>query len=181
MKYFFIVSLSITLLFATGCDQFISNESMENNNDVNTELITYENEEGKNKGPTNFDGYEKSKQRRERLQDDSNQPITDQYTNAETNRIAEHLMTLDEINRAQVVSTDDRIVVGVILNLHDDQHIGNMIEEEVRELITDDRDIVVYTDEKYWYQRRNLDAKGRATQIGEDLEDILDNFFNLKD
>lgn len=172
--------LTGSLFIITGCNQLTSNESMDN--DSKTELITYENKEATDIGPINFDSYyEQSKQRRESFEDDRDNPITDQYSNEETEMISEHLMNLREVNRAQVVSTDDRIVVGVILNRHTDQHVGNMIEEEVRTLMSDDREIVVYTDDKYWYQRRNIDAKARATQIGEELEDVLDDFFNIKD
>lgn len=176
------VCLHVCLLFTVSCAQLISDESQEETNDVETEFISYENEDANDqKLPTNFEGYEQSKQRKDLLQDDSDNKITDQYTTEETQMISEHLMNLQEIQAAQVASTDDRVVVGVILNRNADRHIGNMIEEEVRKFVNDDKDIVVYTDDTYWYQRRNLDAKANATQLGEDLEELLDDFFNIRD
>lgn len=170
----------IMLLLVIGCTPSVLDKSAERDSDTNTERITYENQEERNKDSTSFTGYEKSKRRLEQFKDDDDHPLTDQYVNEKTREISNHLQSLQAVNSAQVAETDDRIVIGVILNNHADQHIGNMIESEVRKYVND-KDVVVYTDDTYWYKQRNLKAKSNATQIGEDLEEIFDNFFKIND
>lgn len=174
----FIALLLLTIFVFAGCHQPKTDQSSEHNKDLYTDEVKSSQEDQR---LSKFDGYEISKQRRERMQDDQNNPLTDPYSNEDTMKIAEHLKSLQEVNRAQVVEIDDRIVIGVILNRHSPQEISNMIEQEARKIMQDpNKDVIVYTDETYWDHERHLKAKSKATKLGDAVEDLFDDFFNIK-
>jgi len=169
------------LLFTVACTQMDTGQPMDNKQDhMNTQPITYEDERSNEDVKSDFTKYDESKERLARFREAGDHNISDLYTNEETDKISEHLMRLREINVAQVAETDTKVIVAVMLNNHADQHIANWIEEEASQFVND-KEIVVYTDDVYWYQHRNLDAKSRANQIGENVEEFLDDFFEIKD
>jgi len=128
-----------------------------------------------------YTGYELSKKRLRQFKQPNITNVQDEYSTKRARQLAEHLNAMDEINRSQVVETDDKIIAGVILNLHADKQLGDTIEKEIRKFTNDEKEIIVYTDYTYWYKRIDEDASARATRIGEDLEVIFDQFFDIAD
>ena len=108
---------------------------------------------------------------------------SDIYTNDRTEEIAEYLQGKQEIIQAQVAETDDRIVIAVILpeRTNRDADVSASIEEEVRNILPGtNKQIVVYTDDVYWDRMKNLDGRWKARETGEELGEMLQNFFNME-
>src|SRR5690625_1979386 len=128
-------------------------------------------------------GYPQSKQ--ENINDqDYEGGYSDIYTTDRTEEIAEYLQKKQEIVQAQVAETDDRIVIAVMLpeRTRCDVDAGRLIEEEVRNILPGtNKQIIVYTDDVYWDRMKNLDGRWKARQTGEELGEMLEDFFNMED
>lgn len=179
MRYSFILSLIVIFFF--GCQGGAFKNDVQQNNYTTEQMSQEQNPSDDNGRLTRFEGYEISKRRRENFQNQQPSHIQDEFTTERTIDISNHLMNLDEVNQAQVVETDEKVIVGVIINLHADREIANKIEKEVKPFTEEGQDIIVYTDDTYWYDRIDEDASGWAAQLGEDVESIFDNFFNIAD
>lgn len=105
---------------------------------------------------------------------------TDVFTNEEAQMIAETLQNKREIVQAQVASTDDRIIVGVILQAHAKQKdSAQQIKKEVKKLVPNtDKQIIVYTDDIHWDRMKNLDARLKAKNNGDKIEQYINEFIN---
>ncbi|HLS06570.1 MAG TPA: YhcN/YlaJ family sporulation lipoprotein [Bacillota bacterium] len=171
MRYIILLSV-MTILF--GCQTPKATED----SSIQSEPLSHENT---NEPKPDYDGYDKSKKRLKEFKKNDVKHVQDEYANERTRQIAESLNTMSDINQAQVVETDDKIIAGVILNSHADDQLAQMVADKVRQIVNDEKEIVVYTDHTYWYQRIDKDARAKATQLGEDLEVIFDQFFDVAD
>lgn len=109
--------------------------------------------------------------------------FTDEYTTERTKEIANYLQNKQQIIQAQVAETDDRIVVAVLMQerTNRDVDVSASIEEEVRNILPGtNKEIVVLTNDKYLDRMRNLDARWKARETGEDLGEMLEDFFNVE-
>jgi hypothetical protein len=185
-----LVPCSLLLFFITACTNAGDEETgMDTNDNDAPEPIHYETER-EQKDRLNVreqsigerGGYPQTEQ--ENISDaDFEGGYTDMYTNDRTEELADYLKRKQEIVQAQVAETDDRIVISVLLP-EDPQHdvdISSSIEEEVRNILPGiDKQIVVYTDDVYWDRMKNLDARWKARERGEDLGEMVEDFFNTE-
>ncbi|HEY4601183.1 MAG TPA: YhcN/YlaJ family sporulation lipoprotein [Cerasibacillus sp.] len=100
-------------------------------------------------------------------------PYTDIFTNDESAKLEEHLRTFKEVKQAQVASTEDRIVIGVILSnrFQEDPNIATDIKRSVEEMFPN-KTIIVYTDHIHWDRMRELRSKNI-----DNPETLFDNWF----
>ncbi|WP_010651031.1 YhcN/YlaJ family sporulation lipoprotein [Oceanobacillus massiliensis] len=180
-----LLSLMLILLLAAGCT---NGERTQQTSDIN---------DGGSIQPIHFDrkdrdiynkdessigeqgGYPQSEQKMANDADFSN--YTDAYTNEESIRISEELQQRKDIIQAQVASTDDRIIVAVMLQERFNLEVPD-VEEYVREIVPDtDKEIIVYTDEIHWDRMKNLDARLGAKNSGEGVEKFIEDLFQLND
>ncbi len=125
-------------------------------------------------------GYPQSEQEGVNASDFSH--YSDAFTNEESARITKELSKQKDIIQTQVASTEDRIVVAVILREHFDHDVSHHIEEEVKKIVPDtDKQIIVYTDDIEWDRMKNLDARLQAKYNGDDLERFVEDLFQLND
>ncbi|SET82745.1 Sporulation lipoprotein YhcN/YlaJ (Spore_YhcN_YlaJ) [Oceanobacillus limi] len=112
---------------------------------------------------------------------ETNDRTQDRYTNDQTTEISEHLSQLNFVKQAQVTSTDDRIVVAVMLNNHTEQTSLDGTDAEVEQIkhevrrFVQDKTVVVYTDNIYWNRMRNINANQISN---ENVNQFLEDFFN---
>ncbi|GAB3802061.1 YhcN/YlaJ family sporulation lipoprotein [Virgibacillus kimchii] len=183
-----ILPCSLLLFFIAACTNAGEEETSmyADDNDV-TEPIHYETEQERKdrlnvREPSIGErgGYPQSKQ--ENVSDaDFESEYTDLYTTDRTEEIADYLKRKQEIVQAQVAETDDRIVIGVLLPEHTnrDVEVSGSIEEEVRDILPGtNKQIIVITDDVYWDRMKNIDARWKARERGEDLGEMLEDYFN---
>lgn len=166
------------LLFVVGCSK--NGTSIEG---PNTSPINYQPNKDRDqmeKDPEiDYSYYEQSKRRMGEFKQKNPQNMDeDIYTSEETNRVADHLLKQSNIVNAQVASTNDRIIVAVKLSDYGDREVGNEIEQEVRTIVPN-KEIVVYTDYTYWEHEKDKMASDGASEISENVDDFLENFFNI--
>lgn len=124
-------------------------------------------------------GYPQSEQNGVNQADFRN--YSDAFTNEESLFITKELEKQKDIIQAQVASSEDRIVVAVMLREHVDHDMPQKIEEDVKELVPGtNKQIIVYTDDVQWNQMKNLDTRLKAKTIGDDLENTIKDLFQLK-
>src|SRR5690625_3755934 len=90
-----------------------------------------------------YTGYQKSRKRLKEFKQSKVTKVQDQYSTKRSQQIAKHLNAMDEISRSQVVETEDKIVAGVILNLHAPKQLGDRIEKEIYKFVGDEKEVVV--------------------------------------
>ncbi|WP_373892921.1 YhcN/YlaJ family sporulation lipoprotein [Virgibacillus natechei] len=106
---------------------------------------------------------------------------SDEFTNEESEKLSRQLKDRKDIVQAQVTSTDDRVIVAVILKeKFTDHDIKDSIESEVRGAIPD-KEVVVYTDEAYWEQMKDMDARRGSDNKNYNVEDYIKDFFERND
>lgn len=105
---------------------------------------------------------------------------SDAFTNEESVELSKRLEKQKNIVKAQVASTEDRIIVAVMLNDHSDHNITRKIESEVKKT-NPDKQIVIYTDDSHWDRMKNLDARMKSGSIGNGFEDNIKGLFNIND
>lgn len=128
-------------------------------------------------------GYSQNDQdRMKNVNDERN--YSDPFTNEESKRITEELNKHNNIAQVQVASTDNRIIVGVMLRENDshkrisDEQFADEIESKIRDILPDEnRDIIVYTGDAQWGRLKNLDARinGNPDQADHYLRDFLND------
>jgi len=186
MAKLMMIPFSLLLIFITGCAD-TAEEETRMDRESPTQPIHYETEREQKERLNARDqtigergGYPQSKL--ENVNDaDFEGGYTDEYTTERTEEIADYLKRKQDIIQAQVAETDDRIVVAVMLPEFADRHpdVSGSIEEEVRNILPGtNKEIVVYTDSVYWERRKN-DARWKARETGEDIGEMLENFFNV--
>lgn len=112
---------------------------------------------------------------------DQKRGFTDAFTNEESKKIQDHLQGMKDIKQAQVASTDDKIVIGVLLRYrHQQDHdIAKRISDEVQKLNPHNKNVIVYTDDTHWDRMRNIQSKHRANP-NMNINDMLDKFKDEK-
>ncbi|MBY7143269.1 YhcN/YlaJ family sporulation lipoprotein [Virgibacillus sp. NKC19-3] len=178
--------LVITMLFV-ACANTDTDHTQTTNENSTTQPIHYETEEEQNNRLNTRDqtigdrgGYPQSDQNGVNASDYSN-GYTDEFTDEESEELSKQLKDRKDIVQAQVASTDDRVIVAVILKeKYIDHDIKDSIESEVSEAIPD-KEIVVYTDDAYWDQAKNLDARSGSKNKNYDVEDYIKDFFERND
>lgn len=177
--------LALTMLLV-GCTNTDDNTENTNENS-STQPIHYETE-GEQKDRLNTrdqsigeqGGYPQSDQEGANSSDYRG-GYSDEFTNEETEKLSKQLKDRKDIVQAQVASTDGRVIVAVILKeKYTDHDIKGSIESEVSEAIPD-KEIVVYTDEVYWDQAKNLDARSGSNNKDYNTEDYIEDFFKRND
>lgn len=154
---------------------------------TNTKEEAQDNHDNNNTGiqPMHFETDKKAENRNngednQRQQRQNKTRYSDVFTNEESIMLSEKLEKRKGINRAQVASTDERIIVAVMLSDHSDHNITKKIEADIKEIIPD-KQIVIYTDDTHWERMKNLDARLESKNIGNDVEDNLKELFNIND
>ncbi|WP_087971793.1 YhcN/YlaJ family sporulation lipoprotein [Oceanobacillus rekensis] len=123
-------------------------------------------------------GYPQSKQRGVNSSDFSE--YSDAFTNEESIRIMEELVKQKDIIQAQVASTDDRIIVAVMLRENLDREIADDIEAEVKEIVpASDKEVIVYTDDVQWDRMKNFDSRIQSEDMDEDTTNFMEEFFHM--
>lgn len=176
------VGLLLATLTVVGCTNEGNNEAG-NDNQTETQPIHYET---KNERDERLDlrdktigekgGYPQSEQKNLNSGDGKTGNNTDEFTNKQSKVISDHLKEKRNIKLAQVAITNDKIIVAVMLNEHNDHEISTDIKNEVRKF-EPNKTIVVYTDDKHWDRMNNLKARLKQSNIPDDLQE----FFNLDD
>lgn len=151
---------------------------------TNTKEEEQDNHDNNNTGiqPMHFETDKKAENRNngEDNQRQNKTRYSDVFTNEESIMLSEKLEKRKGINRAQVASTDERVIVAVMLSDHSDHNITKKIEADIKEIIPD-KQIVIYTDDTHWERMKNLDARLESKNIGNDVEDNLKELFNIND
>ncbi|WP_163970116.1 YhcN/YlaJ family sporulation lipoprotein [Oceanobacillus halotolerans] len=186
MKWRSFITISLMVPFVIACNDtdHIDENAQRDGNQSDPQPIHYESE-GEKRERLGIDdqsigergGYPQTN-RDDINRSENNNRYTDAFTNEESEEIAEHLRQRNDIRQVQVASTDDRVVVAVMLNKHHDHHVPDNIEEDIKEFVQDKK-IVVYTDDIYWERMRNLDSRLNQANMGEDVEQEIEDLFNI--
>lgn len=99
------------------------------------------------------------------------------FNSREERQISQQLAKRKEIMQSRVAITPNRVVVFASLSEYPND-ITKSIEEDVKRFVPD-RDVVVFTDEAQWERMKHLDASLKQREIGEDLEEFLEEYFNI--
>ncbi|WP_042223344.1 YhcN/YlaJ family sporulation lipoprotein [Oceanobacillus manasiensis] len=162
MKRKVIVGLILTIL--TGCNLGMEEQGQQRNDQQNTEYVHYETEKERKEqgeGPSIGErgGYPQSQQ--EGANDaDFKRGYSDQYTNEEALWLSEELENRKDIVTAQVASTEDQILVGLVQREYAGEDVPQQVKKEIQRLLPDNKkEIIVFTDNAYWEYMKNRDAK----------------------
>lgn len=127
--------------------------------------------------PINFHSSDKQKTRPDLTnnpyRDDNPARYSDAFTNEESIQISKTLEHKHDIMQAQVASTEDRVIVSLILNDHTDHEVTGKLQREIQEMVPD-KQIIIYTDDPHWERMKNMDTKLKAHQFGDDILDFFD-------
>lgn len=175
--------LLFTVLLASGCANDENSEAR-NNDGPKTQTINYETQGEQNARLGLRDqtigekgGYPQTDQDDLNRGDNTTSGNMDIFTNEQSKEIANHLMKHQDIKAAQVAVTDEKIVVGVMLNDHGNHNITTDIKKEVRKL-EPNKTIVVYTDDNNWDRMSNLKARLKQSNLPDDIKDNMKELFN---
>lgn len=167
--------LILLIAILTACTN-TREDAEDSNEEVETQPIHYESE-GERKDRLNIQDNPKKegipKQEKQKN-------YSDAFTNEESVMLSETLEKRKDINKAQVASTEDRIIVAVMLSDHPDRNITNKIKTDIKKIVPD-KQIVIYTDDTHWERMKNLDAGLKSKGVGTDMEDRINYFFNKDD
>ena len=123
-------------------------------------------------------GYIQSEQKGANSSDFSK--YNDPFTNEETIRITEELVKQKDIVQAQVASTDERLIVAVMLRENLDRDIADDIEADVRKIVPEsDKEIIVYTDDVQWDRMKDFDARFGSKETDDNLDNMMKEFFHM--
>jgi hypothetical protein len=161
-KVFVVLFIFVTLAACSNTKEGMPDGSQQPEN--NTQPIHYQPGEHRQVRPTP----------RNHSMDNDPGRFSDAFTNEESIRISKALEQRRDIVQAQVASTENRVIVSVMLNKQADNHnVPEKIREEIQTIIPD-KQIVIYTDDTHWERMKDIDTKLKAKNFG---NDILD-FFN---
>lgn len=174
--------MAVFLLFAAGCT-YSGNMEMKDPDNPNgeTQPINYKSKAeqyGQTENQTRHQEYLKNRTNA----GDTRGSNTDIFTTDEAVAISDRLRGKSVINQAQVASTGDRIIIGVMLTKYakrhaDDQQIIREIETEVQSMAPG-KEIIVYTDDDRWNQMKDLNASMKKTNADEKADEYIDRFIN---
>lgn len=179
--------LALTMLLVACTNTDTGKDTQDSNENSTTQPIHYETEEEQKDRLNTRDqtigeqgGYPQSDQEGVNSSDYSGR-YSDAFTNEKSEKLSKKIKDRKDIVQAQVASTDDRVIVAVILKeKYTNHNIKDSIESEVREAMPN-KEIVVYTDEVYWDQRRNMDSRLGSDNKDYNVEDYIDDFFKRND
>lgn len=100
------------------------------------------------------------------------------FNSREERQISQQLAKRKEIMQSRVAITPNRVVVFAQLSEYPND-IVKEIEKDVERFVTD-KQIVVFTDEAQWGRMKHLDAGLEQREVGEDLEQFLERYFNIE-
>lgn len=180
-----IIPITVILLLTVACSD-VNEDAQNTREQPNTQPINYETDREqkdrlniRDKTIGEKGGYPQSEQDGVNASD-SHRGFSDAFTNEESELISKQLKEKKEIVQAQVASTDERIIVGVILSEKSDPEIKKIIQEEV-ERIVPDKQVTIYTDEVHWDHMKDLDARMGSEKREYDIEEYIDDFFRTED
>lgn len=99
------------------------------------------------------------------------------FNSRESRQISQQLAKRKEISQSRVAVTPNRVLVFASLNEYPND-ITKQIEKDVEPFVRD-KQIVVFTDEAQWERMQHLDSSLRQREIGEDIEQFLERYFNI--
>src|SRR5699024_1017385 len=108
----------------------------------------------------------------------------DIFTTKESAEIADHLTKRNDVIQAQVTTTEDRGMVGGMLNKHDKQQTDKdqkkiaESEKSVQKL-EPDKEIIVNTYDAHWNQLKDLNSSLKQSNAGENVEKYIEKFLNV--
>src|SRR5699024_6517275 len=108
----------------------------------------------------------------------------DIFTTKESAEIADHLTKRNDVIQAQVATTEERVIVGVMLNKHDKQQTDKdqkkiaEIEKSVQKL-EPYKEIIVNTDDAHWNQLKDLNSSLKQLNASENVEKYIEKFLNI--
>jgi|SRR5690625_2739515 len=188
MRMNMIVTLVILTVFVGGCTNMNSDGKRETTQEnPNTHPINYEpkkEQQDRLEDRVNPPSKQKHQQNQERYADQIGNEDMDIFTTKESAEIADHLTKRNDVIQAQVATTDDRVIVGVMLNKHDKQQADKdqkkiaEIEKAVQKL-EPDKEIIVYTDDAHWNQLKDLNSSLKQSNAGENVEKYIEKFLNV--
>lgn len=156
---------------------------------------TGQNDDREQSNGTDYLYYETDQEKMERLGSQNASPIKDYlqsnekgigkdgterniFETDEARKIAQELALRDDVKQTQIATTDEQVVVFVLLNDYQDPNIAKSLEEDIKK-ITPNKKILVYTDKLHWNRLKDIDSSMRARDIGNDLEKFLEENFNI--
>lgn len=154
-----IAGLSLLVLF--GCSN--TNETGQNTGKDNddTQPIHYETDkeqqERQNLRPETIGdrgGYPQSDRRDTNASEGKHEDFSDPYVNKETGEIYDRITRFREIKQAQISTTDDKVVVALMLNDYNEENVRDKIVDEVQK-VEPNKEVVIYTDDIHWNKMRN--------------------------
>ncbi|MFD2628668.1 YhcN/YlaJ family sporulation lipoprotein [Oceanobacillus kapialis] len=164
MKTSIVIGFSLLLLAGCNTAQNEQGQGSDQQNKENTEYVHYETDQervDRNQEPSIGErgGYPQSHQ--EGANDaDFEKGYSDAYTNEEALWLSEELENRKDIVTAQVASTEDKILVGLIQREYAGENVPDQVKEEIKRLLPDTKkEIIVFTDNAYWEYMKNRDAK----------------------
>jgi len=189
MRMKIIVTLVILAVFAVGCTNENSDGKRETTQEnSNTHPINYEpkkEQQDRLEDRVNPPSKQKHQQNQKRYHaDQSGNDNMDIFTTKESAEIADHLTKRNDVIQAQVATTEDRVIVGVMLNKHDKQQTDKdqkkiaEIEKSVQKL-EPHKEIIVYTDDAHWNQLKDLNSSLKQSNAGENVEKYIEKFLNV--
>lgn len=158
------------ILFFTACSA--PNNALDRGEQPNTQPIHYETEAERKERESVRDqtigeqgGYTQSKQPHLK-QIDEDKDYTNPYTDEDSLLLTEELNKLDYLAAVEVASSEDTIIIGVMLKDVDshkqisDEKFSERIKNEVRKVLPEtDKEIIVFTQEAEWGEWKNLDSR----------------------
>lgn len=187
MRSKIITTMCILVFIVGGCTNTNSDGKKETNKESpNSDPISYETQQGnKDRGGVREHSLEEQAGYSQHDQDnvnhgEANRDNTDIFTTQEAEEISRRLTRRRDITQAQVATTEDRVIIGVILKK---QQTGNQklisdIEKEVQQFAPD-KEVIVYTDDTHWNKMKDLDKGLKRNNSGEDVEKYIENFLNM--
>lgn len=99
------------------------------------------------------------------------------FESREERQISQQLAKRKEVSQSRVAVTPNRVIVFASLNDYPND-IEKDIENDVRRFV-EDKQVVVFTDEIQWERMKHLDASLKQKEVGEDVEEFLERYFDI--
>lgn len=173
-----IIWIAGMVFVAVGCTNENNDTSTESDVD-DSKLIRYETKEEQNErlGINDYGTKDYYQSDEEGITPDGNERIL--FDNKESLLIAQKLEKRPDIKQAQVATVDDNIIVFVTLKDYTNDNITNNIKSVVQEIVPN-KEIIIFTDDIHWNRMRNLQAGLKQKEIGENVEQYLEQHFDIQ-